>query len=467
MARILTVDAVEQPYYRALALGMRALILDGRVPLRVRLPAERDLARALGVSRTTVTAAYDRLREQGYIESRQGSGSWTTLPSGHGRSSSYRPPLHPDPELIDLGVAAPPAVDGLPAVVAAAAERLPAYTGRSGYETAGLEELRAAVARRYTERGVRTAPDQIFVTAGAQHALVLLLRLLLHAGDPVLVESSSYPHALEAIRMAGGRLVPAGVTGAGWDVEILVAGMREARFAYLIPDFHNPTGALMTDEGRAELVGAARRAGTYVAVDESAAELEIDTPRGGMPRPLAAHDPDGRVLSIGSLDKLVWGGLRVGWIRATPPMVRRLAATRASLDLASPFLEQLVGAQLFDDVAGIRQNRARELAERRAALCGPLRRYLPEWRFAEPAGGLVVWAELPEPVAPAVAEAAARHGVRVVPGPVFGADGTLDHHLRLSYTQPPDLLDAAVGRLAVAYREVVAGGHRSPSPAYV
>lgn len=461
LARLLGGPPRTRPYYAALAGGLRGLVLDGRLPLRTRLPAERDLAAVLGVSRTTVTAAYDGLRSDGYAESRQGAGTWTALPAG---TPAAHQGLAADRTYLDLTSASPAAPAVFSECVAAAVAELPRHTSGSGYEPLGLGALRRAVAARYTARGVPTLPDQILVTTGAQNGLCLILRTLVHPGDAVVVESPTYPHALEALRRARARLVPAGVN-AGWDLELITGGMRQAaaRLAYVIPDFQNPTGRLMTDGERAALVAAARDAGAYVVSDETFVELAIDDVV--MPRPLAAHDTDGRVISVGSAAKVLWGGLRIGWIRAGQALLHRLAEARKTVDLASPVLEQLIVTELIERVETVRAERRMALGERRAVLAEALRRECGEWEWDVPAGGLCLWARLPGVSSTALASAAARHGVRVVPGTAFGVDGVLDDHLRVPYVLAPEHLREVAARLGRAQRDAPIA--QPPRPAFV
>ncbi|MCP9947891.1 MocR-like transcription factor YczR [Actinomadura madurae] len=483
LARLLGDLSGERPVYAALARAVRGLVLDGRLALRTRLPAERDLAAALGVSRTTVTTAYDRLRDEGYIESRQGAGSWTALPpvrmssAGEpappggavpaGRRYGMAHPTPDDPSFIDLGCAAP----GAPAVfgdaVAAAVAELPRHSAGPGYEPAGLAGLRQVIADGYTARGVPTRADQIVVTTGAQHAFTLLTQLLVEAGDAVMVERPTYPHALGALRRRGARLVPVGVNE-GWDVELLAGAMRQAavRMAYLIPDFQNPTGYLMSADERAALVDAARRADAFLVADETFADLAHD-PRAPREPPLASFDAGGRVVTIGSASKLLWGGLRIGWIRATAPLARRLVLAREPFDMASPVLDQLIVRELLLRVEEVRAERAETLLRSRDALAGALRELLPGWDFRLPAGGMSLWARIGAPVASRLAEASERLGVRVVAGPVFGADGVLEDYVRLPYVLPPDTLRQAAERIALAFREVEAAPAARPLPAYV
>ncbi|TDD89909.1 PLP-dependent aminotransferase family protein [Actinomadura darangshiensis] len=480
LAKLLGDVSRERPVYAALARSVRGLVLDGRLALRTRLPAERDLAAALGVSRTTVTTAYDRLRDEGYVESRQGAGSWTALPPVRMASAEPRPaaavpagrfgrarPAPDDPSFIDLGCATPGAPAIFEEAVAAAVAELPRYSSGPGYEPAGLAGLRQVIADGYTARGVPTRADQIVVTTGAQHAFTLLSQLLVEAGDAVMVERPTYPHALGALRRRGARLVPVGVNE-GWDVELAAGAMRQAavRMAYTIPDFHNPTGYLMSADDRAALVDAGRRADAFLVADETFAELALDPAAPRVP-PLASYDAGGRVVTIGSASKLLWGGLRIGWIRATAPLVRRLVLAREPFDMASPVLDQLIVQQLLQRVDEVRAERAERLRRGRDALAGALRELLPGWEFRLPEGGMSLWARMGAPVASRLAETSERLGVRVVAGPVFGTDGVLEDYVRLPYVLPPDTLRLAVERLAVAHREAEAAPAARPLPAYV
>jgi len=465
LARLLGSWEGSGPGYASLAAALRVLVLDGRLPLRARLPSERELAAVLGVSRTTTSAAYDLLRGEGYLESRRGSGSRIALPTGGvaDRELTLQPHSGDAEGAIDMAVAAMPAPGAMVDAVEGASRDLAGHLGGTGYDPFGLPSLRRAVAAQFDERGVPTTEDQVVVTSGAQHGLTLLLDVLLAPGDPALVESPSYPNALAAFRRAGARFVPAPIGPAGWDMEHLAAAFREQvpRVAYVLPDFQNPTGFLMADDDRRSLVDAAGRAGAHLVVDETFALLDLE-PWRPRPRPMAAHDRDGRVITVGSMSKSFWGGLRVGWIRCSPPLVRRLARARAAIDLATPVLEQLVTERLLRVSGPVIDERRRLLSERRDALADALRHHLPAWRFAMPRGGLCLWAEMERPEAERLAEAAAAEGVHVVPGPTFSPDGTLDRHLRLPFTQPPDRLEEAVVRLAAAERRLRLGAGERP-----
>jgi DNA-binding transcriptional MocR family regulator len=440
------------PAYQRLGGALRTLILDGRIPLGTRLPAERELARTLGLSRTTTSAAYGLLRREGYLSSRRGAGSFAAFPSEP--ESAGLPWLgEADEGMIDLTVAAPSALpDTILEAATRAVQQLPRHLAGDGYRVLGLPELREAVAGQYRRRGLPTRAEEVMVTSGAQGAIALAARVFLSPGTTVLVESPTYPNALDSFRAASARLVPVPLE-AGWDDQLVDSSFRQAlpRLGYFTPDFHNPTGRLMRPDERASLVRAARRTDTLLLADESYLGLGLadDLPD---VEPLAAFDPE-RVVSIGGLSKSAWGGLRIGWVRASPSIIQRLGAARPSMDIANPLLEQLVALQLLDRIDELLAERRRRLGRHLDALVDALAEELPDWTFAAPDGGLCLWAALDRSSTSLVGPAA-RAGVRIVPGPRFGIDGTLERFLRIPFVLPPATLREAVSRLAQAAEDV-------------
>lgn len=438
--------------YRRLAMSVRALVLDGRVAVESRLPAERDLASALAVSRTTVAASYERLRAEGYVTSRRGAGSFVAMPKGRAAPGG-------GDEMIDLATAAMSAPEPwLSRAMAAAAADLPRYACTHGDFPAGLEALRRAIAVRYEQRGLPTAPEQIMVTSGATGAFMLLLRELTVPADRVAVESPGHPNFLRALSLIGAAPVAVRMPDDGWDIGEWAAAFRTAapRLAFVAPDFHSPTGLLMSEEPRRELVSMSRSTGVNLLVDETMAELSLDP--GRLPLPLAAYDSsgtNGTVITVGSAGKTFWSGLRIGWIRATPELIRRLAARRAGLDIASPVIEQLAVAQLLNDEATLAEvlvHQRDRVRSRRDALVTAVRRELRDWTFRVPAGGLGLWVRTGGESASVLATAAGHRGVRLAAGPCHGTDGFLEEFVRLPFTQPPEVIDEAVRRIG-AVRE--------------
>ncbi|MGW0177478.1 MocR-like transcription factor YczR [Rhodococcus sp. NPDC003322] len=456
-----------RPAYRALADAIRLLVADGRIPLGVALPSERDLSAALALSRTTITSAYAVLREDGYLASRQGSRSTVAMPDGAAspRTGRVVPPRGgPAPgRVLDLTCAAMSApADAIRDAYAAALDRLPGQLGTHGLEPHGLPSLREAVAQRYRDRGVPTDPEQIMITTGAQQALVLLLGLLTGPGERVLIDHPTYTNAIEAIVRRGARPVPVPLLleARGWDLDGLRTAARQtaAKLAYLVPDFHNPTGFCLDDAGRAELVRIAGDTRMTLVIDETMTDLGLDAPT---PTPVARFAIGARadVVTIGSMSKAFWPGLRIGWIRADASTINGLLAVRAALDLGTAVLEQLAAAELLAEPDRVLPARRDRLYGQRAALLDALAAELPDWRCDPGPGGMALWVQMPQPLSTAVAATAPAHGVQLAAGPRFGVEGAFERYLRLPYALDEGELRVAVRGIAAAYH-ALSGGAR-------
>ncbi|TQJ37620.1 MocR-like transcription factor YczR [Streptomyces sp. SLBN-115] len=441
------------PAHQRLSDRLRLLILDGRLPLGVAVPSERDLAAALGTSRTTVGTAFRTLVEHGYLATQPRTRATVRLPD----STTSEPPVGTDTETLDLSFAAPAApVEILHAAFASALEQLPRHFERHGYDRYGTAELREAVAHWYVRRGLPTRPDHVLITNGAQHALALLTRVLLSPRDRVLIDHPTYPHAITTFTQARARLLPVAVTSSGWDTEQLQAAGQAAHLAYLIPDFHNPTGMCMPTRVR-ERLGLA----CPTVVDETMADLALDVPG---PEPLALHMP--AAISIGSVSKSVWGGLRTGWIRALPSLLERVEKARPTTDLGTPVVEQLATAVLLNEHQTQRPDTLQQLRSQRDVLRQALTEHLPDVHVLQPAGGVTLWATFPEPVSSRLAAIAPDHGVTIAAGPRFGIGGAFERNIRLPYTLPPSQLVRAIRRLAQAEQALARGatGRHTPAP---
>jgi len=460
--------AADGPLYRLLAGRIARLADTGELPAGLRLPPERDLAAALSVSRNTVAAAYQLLRDEGMAESRQGAGTrivpHRTTPAAVHRANGFFSGLLENSVVdADLSLAA---VDCAPLVAAALADPgsvlgrgslsgAGAVTATSGYFPLGLPALRAAIAAHLTGRlGLPADPAEIIVTTGGQQALDLLIRCEVLPGQPVAVEDPTFPGALDALHRAGARVIglPA---GAGLDPDRLEHVVRTHRPAmvYLIPTHHNPTGLVLPAGHRRRVARlAAEHPGTLFVDDMTLAELPLDG--SPPPPPLAALAPrQANLVSVGSLSKLYWGGLRTGWIRASPGLIARAAAAKAAADLGSAAFPQAITAALLNDAHDdIVAWRREWLRARHAALGGALRAALPGWTWPEPAGGLTLWVRTGGDSS-AFAQAALRQRVAVVPGRLLSASGDATgagEYLRLAFTQDPDVLARAVPALASA-----------------
>jgi DNA-binding transcriptional MocR family regulator len=308
----------------------------------------------------------------------------------------------------------------------------------------------------------------VLVTVGAQQAIALVARTFLARGDRALVELPTYPHATEALALAGARLVPITVTppadgphaldapeGDGWDAEALEQTIRRANpaLAYLIPDFHNPTGASMAPATRERILAAAAAHGTIVVGDETTAELDIDRVGEYLPLPRYARRStgDAPVLLIGSASKSLWGGLRIGWIRADRPLIQRLIAAKPSTDLGTPMLEQLVVARMLPQAAEIAEERRGQLAQGRQTVRRLVDEVFPDWRVPRLHGGLAAWIGIGAPVSSSLALAARNHGLLIAAGPRFGLDGAFERFLRIPITYSAEETERAFRALSRAW----------------
>jgi DNA-binding transcriptional MocR family regulator len=242
----------------------------------------------------------------------------------------------------------------------------------------------------------------------------------------------------------------------GWDLDGIEVALRQAapRLAYLIVDFQNPTGHRLDSANRERLATALRRTRTPAVVDETHVELDLDGDPYAGPPSLASFAPDW-VIVAGSASKSHWGGLRLGWVRASTEIINRLAVARRSLDLGSPVFEQLILAELLTNPSPAEPGRRAELRRRRDVLAEALRTHCPEWTFRLPGGGLSLWCRLPGPMGTRIAVTAQNYGLWVVPASRFAAQGGLEGWLRLPFTLPPEQLTDGVRRLSLAAASVL------------
>ncbi len=460
------------PLYRLLADSLKRSIDRGEIPLGTVLPPERVLARSLSVSRATVVAAYDRLKSDGWLQSRQGSGTWVRRPQtakpggtdavatgrlflsedGHEQRSGPGEPTIPDAELVDLSVAALSASPSVSRVIASlTVDDVAALTAHHGYVPHGLRLLRDRISDRFAADSLPTDPDQIVITTGAHQAISLVARQVLQPGDTVVVESPTFPGALDIFRRFGARVVPLPVDehGARTDVLADIVARTQPALIYVSPHFHNPTGAVLPLERRREIGRLAAEAGTIILEDYAQADVVIDDI--SLPPPIASVAPDAMVHTIGSTAKLFWAGLRIGWLRSPESWAVRMLATKTVADLGSPLVSQLIAVKLIEQIDTIREERRRELTPRRDLVASMLDRLLPELTYRLPAGGLSIWASIPQGNADELAEVAVRHGVAIVPGPSLSVDDGNRQSIRVVFARPEPVLEQGLYRLAAAW----------------
>ncbi|MEQ8348570.1 MAG: PLP-dependent aminotransferase family protein [Sneathiellaceae bacterium] len=454
------------PLYARLAAALRAALAHGDIAPGVMLPPERTLADTLRVSRTTVVRSFRILRDEGWLDSRQGSGHLVRHPR-HGipspyvnqdvvRSMARNPMLRPSaPELtgtVDFSASQQASIGTLlRQVTAARMAVLQALPESSGYQPLGLLALREAVSRYMQEvSGLPTAPDQVLITSGAQQALWLIGQLYAPHGEHVVLENPTYPGAISALRMIGATLEPLPVEPEGFALDGLATLLKSVRprLVMVSPTCHAPTGTVMPYVQRKALVELVDAHQVATVEDQTMLDLLVGKER---PTSLAEISPTAPLLTVGSLSKLFWPGLRIGWIRAPQPIIEHLSRLKAVVDMGTSPLVQVLAVDLLAHAGEVRQLRRDEIARSLDVLCEAMTRLLPDWSWQRPAGGLSFWARLPAGTATEFAQVALLHGVTVVAGSALTSDGSGDDFVRLQFVQDSETIALGVRRLAQAW----------------
>lgn len=460
----------EGPLQRRLAAALASAVERHDLLPGTKLPPERVLAAQLGVARTTVSAAYELLERRGLIDRLQGRGTHVTggdgtpvsqraadLMTSLQRNVIFRRLTDGTPDAIDLlGSSAPPGAAIRQAVAtAAAAIDLDELMSDHGYYPLGYPPLRQAIAVHLSARGLPTTQEQVLVTGGAQQAISLLAAYYVSPGSVIVLEDPTFPGAVDAFRAAGARILSVPLHAAGADVDLLLATVSQSavRAVYLMPTFHNPTGTVMPEAARRELARFSRASQIPIIDDNTLAELALGCEP---PPPLAAYGRDAPIVSIGSLSKLFWAGLRVGWIRASRSAIAQLGQLKAVADLGCSLVSQAIAVGMLADVERIGDLRRAELAERLALVDDLLHGMLPDWSWRRPRGGLCVWAELPAGSSAELAQVAGRRGVLITPGSLMSPTGRFDEFIRLPFDHEPAVLREGVPRLASAWQSYAA-----------
>lgn len=442
----------DAPLNLLLADAIGDAIKRGDLPEGCRLPSERHLAIGLGLSRTTISLAYDRLRSDGQLRGRGGAGT-RVAPAGTDRSTLVAVPgSREHPDLIELTVGA---LQGSHLVFEAIAETANVdamdLMDLRGYQPMGLPALRERLAEHLSRRGIATTSREILVTTGAQQALDLIARQFTGPDVSVILENPTYLGAIEAFRAARMRLVPVAIDDDGLRIDLA----RSAAFAsgasllYVMPNSQNPTGSSLPEQRRADLADLANQSGLTIVED-----LSPDLTFGkAHPAPIAAFDRSGRVLSVGSFNKLFWGGLRVGWVRGPVELIDRLAARKVTSDHATSLLTQAVAVRLLEHVDEQVTLVEAMVRERRDAVTEALATNLPDWSWRAPSGGISLWVRMPFGSAADFTHIAERYGVMLRPGSLFSPSGGCEDYIRIPFGQVPDRLREGVARLALAWGE--------------
>lgn len=484
MDLLLRVDRIaEQALRDQVYDGIRAAILDGRLPAGARLPSRRVLATDLGVARFTIEDAYARLASEGYITGRHGAGTFVTLDPGGirspattpmggiGRSDAVRGRTWSrwGQRLTEIDTAAhdsaPLPFDfrhGLPAIdlfpqalwrrLLAREARVATAATHSYGSPLGYAPLRQAIAAYVgRSRALRCDPAQIVITSGLQQAVDLLTRLWLDPGDAVVMEEPSYPSARAIFRQAGAAIIPVPVDRDGLRVD-LVQPITRAKLIYVTPAHQYPTGGVLPMARRSVLLDWARRHGTLVIEDEYDSEFRY----GARPvEPLAALDAAGVVAYVGTFSKVLYPSLRIGYVILPPDMVGRFAAAKELADRQqSTLLQATLAAFIREGHFERHLARMRRLyARRQTALVSALNRHLGDrvWRDpAATAAGLHVLAGFATKLSEAeLVTRAAAEGIGLDPGGPCFTTPPAQPTARLGYALLPEaMIDEGIRRLA-------------------
>jgi GntR family transcriptional regulator/MocR family aminotransferase len=366
------------PLYQALYTHLRAAILSRELQGGMRLPSTRALAEELNLSRNTVLSAYRQLLAEGYLETREGSGtfvaqllpdqlltappSFLPRPSRSSRVKASKT-VFSERAKAQIAVSQPPSRGTLPRPFLAEAPALDAFpfrlwsrlavrqarrmpvTSFAYQDSAGYGPLREAIAAHLTvSRQVHCTPEQVMIESGSQGALDLVARMLVNPGDPAWMEDPGYPGARGALLGSGAQLVPVPVDDEGLIVEAGIARAPNARLVYLTPSHQFPLGVTMSLPRRLALLDWARRANAYIVEDDYDSEFRFAT------RPLATLqglDDAGRVIYVGTFSKVLFASIRIGYLVLPDALVDPFLKVRRLIDIHSPMLEQAVLADFM------------------------------------------------------------------------------------------------------------------------
>jgi len=389
----------------------------------------------------------------------------TAFPAPHFPSE-----LGPDVIPFDSGFAAPQLLPDLTSFAQAALTEHREETLQYS-ATQGQPELRAWIAGLMNEDGCALSPENILIVNGAKHGLELVCRLLIDEDDAVVVTAPTYFSAIPIFRSFGVEFVEIGQDQDGLLTEALeqaiaarrAEGRAPPKLIYNVADFHNPTGATMSEARRRHLIAIAEREGIFVAEDTPYRRVRFE---GKTIPSLKALDPGGIVLHLGTFSKLIAPGLRIGWIAAEIGLIARLIRLKSDGG-SSPLMQRIIYE--FGRSSAFPEHVERVQAvyrERRDRMVAAVRRLLPEARLSVPEGGYYVWLTMPPHVdGDALAARAAQAGVNIIAGSQFFAGGGAypdnglrpTHHVRLSYSYAtPEQIDEGVERLAAVYEPVSA-----------
>jgi GntR family transcriptional regulator of abcA and norABC len=446
------------PLHQQISDFMKKKIMNGEWTIGTKIPPQRNLAKLFQVNRSTIVIALEELAADGLIESKVGSGTrvinntWSLLAStpppdwiSYVKSGIHKPNItiiqeinkaEADPNMIRLGTGEL-SPDLLPNKKMGQILQIDNEQSLSlGYmEPKGSLSLRKTVSAYLRTKGIKASPESILIVSGGLQALQLISIGLLNRGSTILHETPSYLNSVHVFQSAGMNLlgIPLDKEGIKCDSIGRMKRQHHAALLYTIPTFHNPTGTLMSERRRIEIIEVCQKASMPIIEDDVYGDLWFENPP---PKPLKANDTQGNVLYIGSVSKTLSPGLRIGWLVGPEPVIERLADIKMQTDYGSSSLSQYavdkwLCSGMYEDFL---KETKEELKFRRDFTIQILKKYFSEIAtWSTPKGGFYIWLKLLTVVSTRkLFDVALREGILLNPGSVY--DNNDYQHLRISYS---------------------------------
>ena len=471
----------EEPIYRQLIQNIKLQIESGILTAGIRLPASRDLARQLDISRISVVNAYAELRSEGYLSAHAGRGTFVAKDSNGSGSEEAQSSINtvtentaPDNSIRDMmRLARKPGVisfsNGSPPVEFFPMQHLKdainVILERDGasalnYEVPeGYGPLRAAVRDYVSALGIQCSPSNVLITGGTQQALDLVIQALLSEGDTLVTENPTYIGMIDIARTRRVNLHGICTAEDGIQLDRLENYLidNDPKLIYVMPTFQNPTGSVMPLHRRRQLINLATEYNVPILEDAVYHEFRFE---GDNIPPLKALDESGIVIHASGFTKMLLPGVRIGYLITDGRYYNRLVRVKQAADISTPGLNQRVIHLMLQRgvLSGQLERNNRELLNRRdAALAAAETHFPPGTRWSAPEGGLTLWAELPHsgPTAAELYISAIQQGVAYAIGSVFYTNGGGSYKMRVNYgAHPPEVIDDGFRRLGRAWREL-------------
>ncbi|MTI81667.1 MAG: PLP-dependent aminotransferase family protein [Firmicutes bacterium] len=493
--RSVQLDAANnKPLYLQIATAIADKIIDNTLLPGAKLPPERELGSLFNVSRTTAINAYRWLEQQELVVTKVGSGTYVNkISTSHSNSpqvpwSQLFVPYPQTPmssilkelvsttgsdELISLATGMPdPSLYPIDTFKNLLAKHIDKVTlADFGYiSTEGYTPLRHSVTSLLENKGINTTWDKTMILSGSQQGLYLISRVMLERGDYVVVESPTYIGAIQIFQAIGARVLVLPVSDT-FPLDILEDYLIRYRpkMLFMIPTFQNPTGGVLSEYERQELINLAARHRLVIVEDDPYGDLYYQEKP---PAPIKTMDTYDGVVYMGTFSKNISPGLRLGYVTGHPALIQRLALEKQYIDLHSNNFSQLL-VHLYLEAGCLEEHLSmvrNEYKKRRDAMVKALKRYFDNnLQFKIPEGGFYIWCKLEGSVTSSkLLHEATKNGVFFVPGEAFYTLPNEDKEFRLSFaTHPEKILVEGIKRLFKAFEAVNKSNHNKKHPSSV